>query len=53
LLFQRWSRPALASALKTGILAEHDQSDVKLPEMKLEEAEIAALFAYLDTIQEK
>lgn len=51
--WQRWTRPALATALKTGILAEHDQSDVKLPEMKLEEADIAAFFAYLDAIQEK
>lgn len=51
--WQRWNRPALASALKTGIIVEHDRSGVKLPEMKLEEAEIKALFAYLDTIQEK
>lgn len=51
--WQRWTRPALASALKTGIIVEHDRSGVKLPEMKLEEAEINALFAYLDTIQEK
>jgi mono/diheme cytochrome c family protein len=51
--WQRWTRPALASALKTGIIAEHDQSGVKLPEMKLEENEIGALFAYLDTVQEK
>jgi cytochrome c len=51
--WQRWTRPALFSALKTGIIVEHDQSGVKLPEMKLTEDEIKHLFAYLDTIQEK
>lgn len=51
--WQRWTRPALFGALKTGIIAEHDNSGVRLPEMKLEEAEIKALFAYLDTIQAK
>jgi cytochrome c len=50
--WQRWTRPALFGALKTGIIVEHDRSGVKLPEMKLEEAEITALFTYLDTIQE-
>jgi cytochrome c len=51
--WQRWTRTALASALRTGIIVEHDQSGVRLPEMKLEEAEIRMLFAYLDTIHEK
>ena len=51
--WQRWSRPALFSALKTGIIVQHDQSGVRLPEMKLEDGEIKALFAYLDTVQEK
>lgn len=53
LFWQRWTRPALAGALRTGIIVEHDRSGVKLPEMKLEEQEIKALFAYLDTIQEQ
>jgi cytochrome c len=51
--WQRWTRPALASALKTGIIVQHDESGVKLPEMKLDEEEIKALFAYLDTVQEE
>lgn len=51
--WQRWTKPALAGALRTGIIVQHDNSGVKLPEMKLEDAEIKVLFAYLDTIQEK
>jgi hypothetical protein len=51
--WQRWTKPSLASALKTGIIVQHDNSGVKLPEIKLVDAEIKTLFAYLDTIQEK
>lgn len=51
--WQRWTRPALFSALKTGIIVEHDRSGVNLPEMKLDDYEIKALFTYLDTIQEQ
>lgn len=51
--WQRWTKPSLASALNTGIIVQHDNSGVRLPEMKLVDSEIRTLFAYLDTIQEK
>lgn len=49
-LKQRWSQPALREALKAGITAEHDQSGIKLPIMKLGDQEIDAVFAYLDAL---
>lgn len=43
----RWTRANLAEALRTGILAEHDASGVRL-EMKLSDAEIDDFLNYLD-----
>jgi mono/diheme cytochrome c family protein len=48
---QRWSRAQLRDALRVGILAEHDSSDVRLPPMRLTDREIDALFSYLDSIE--
>ena len=49
-LGQRWRRDQLRQALLTGILAEHDRSDIRLPPMKLSDQETDALLDYLDTI---
>ena len=50
---ERWRREALAQALETGIIAEHDNSGVKLPEMKLNRTQIKALFVYLDWLDQQ
>jgi mono/diheme cytochrome c family protein len=49
-LGRRWRRGQLSDALKAGIIAEHDNSDVRLPPMKLSDGEIAAFLFYLDSI---
>jgi len=49
-LGRRWWRGQLREALRTGIIAEHDRSDVRLPPMKLSDAEIDVFLAYLSTI---
>jgi mono/diheme cytochrome c family protein len=49
-LGRRWRRGQLRDALKAGIIAEHDTSDVRLPPMKLTDPEIDAFFAYLESI---
>jgi mono/diheme cytochrome c family protein len=49
-LGRRWWRGQLREALRTGIIAEHDRSDVRLPPMKLDDAEIDVFLAYLNTI---
>ncbi len=46
----RWTREHLAKALETGIWGENDQTGA-IHEMRLAEAEIADLFAYLDTLK--
>ena len=46
----RWTREHLAKALETGIVGENDQTGA-IHEMRLTEAEIADLFAYLDTMK--
>lgn len=47
---QRWWRGQLRDALRAGILVEHDRADVRVPPMKLNDAEIDALLVYLDRI---
>ncbi|MDZ4870494.1 MAG: c-type cytochrome [Alphaproteobacteria bacterium] len=49
-LGRRWWRGQLRDALRTGIIAEHDRADVRLPLMKLSDAEIDVFLAYLKTI---
>jgi cytochrome c len=49
-LGRRWWRGQLRDALRTGILVEHDRSDVRLPPMKLRDGEIDVFLAYLKTI---
>lgn len=49
-LGRRWWRGQLRDALRTGIIVEHDRSDVRLPPMKLNDAEIDVFLAYLNTI---
>ncbi|MEQ1867367.1 MAG: cytochrome c [Micropepsaceae bacterium] len=49
-LGQRWRRDQLRDALITGIVVEHDKADTRVPMMKLNDAEIDALFSYLDSI---
>jgi mono/diheme cytochrome c family protein len=49
-LGRRWRRSQLRDALKTGIIAEHDQAEARLPPMKLSEPEIDAFLVYLDSI---
>jgi cytochrome c len=49
-LGRRWSQGQLRDALKTGIVVEHDKSDVRLPPMKLNDADIEAFLKYLDSI---
>lgn len=49
-LGRRWWRGQLRDALRTGIIAEHDRSDVRLAPMKLSDAEIDVFLAYLNTI---
>lgn len=49
-LGRRWRRGQLRDALRTGIIVEHDRSDVRLPPMKLSDAEIDVFLAYLNTI---
>ncbi len=49
-LGQRWRRGQLRDALKTGIIVEHDKADARVPPMKLNDAEIDALLAFLDLI---
>jgi cytochrome c len=46
----RWSRDQLTAALRTGIIAEHDRSGVRL-EMKLNDAEIADFIEFLKSIE--
>jgi mono/diheme cytochrome c family protein len=50
-LSERWTRPALRDALRAGILAQHEQSQLPSLEMKLTDSEIDALFAFLDTLK--
>ena len=45
----RWTRENLTQALRTGILAEHDNSGVRF-EMRMSDQEIADFFDYLDSI---
>ncbi|MCE9522606.1 MAG: cytochrome c [Alphaproteobacteria bacterium] len=52
-LGQRWWRGQLRDALKTGIIVEHDTAEARVPPMKLNDAEIDALLAYLDSIATK
>lgn len=52
-LGHRWRRGQLRDALKTGIIVEHDKSGVRLPQMKLDDADIDAFLAYLETIATK
>jgi cytochrome c len=52
-LGRRWWAGQLRDALRTGIIVEHDKSDVRLPQMKLNDAEIDAFLAYLDSIATK
>lgn len=47
---QRWWRGQLRDALRAGILVEHDRADVRIPPMKLNDAEIDLLLGYLDRI---
>lgn len=49
-LGRRWWRGQLRDALRTGIIAEHDRAEVRLPPMKLNDAEIDVFLAYLNTI---
>jgi hypothetical protein len=49
-LGQRWNRGQLRDALRSGILAEHDTSGVRL-EMKLSDAEIDQLLDFLKSIE--
>ena len=49
-LGRRWWRAQLADALRAGILVEHDNASVRVPPMKLNDAEIEALLNYLDSI---
>lgn len=49
-LGQRWRRAQLREALLTGIIAEHDAADIRLPPMRLSADETEALLDYLDTI---
>jgi len=50
---RRWWRGQLRDALKTGIIVEHDTAEARVPPMKLSDAEIDALLAYLDSIATK
>jgi mono/diheme cytochrome c family protein len=50
---RRWRQGQLRDALRTGIIVEHDKADVRVPPMKLNDAEIDALFVYLDSIATK
>jgi mono/diheme cytochrome c family protein len=52
-LGRRWWRGQLRDALKTGIIVEHDKADARVPPMKLNDAEIDALLAYLESIATK
>ena len=47
---RRWNRDQLRDALRSGILAEHDTSGVRL-EMKLTDAEIDGLLEFLKSIE--
>lgn len=47
---QRWWRGQLRDALRAGIMVEHDRADVRIPPMKLNDAEIDLLLGYLDRI---
>ena len=49
-LGQRWRRDQLRDALHTGIIVEHDKADARVPMMKLNDADIDALFTFLDSI---
>lgn len=49
-LGQRWTRPQLRDALRSGIIAEHDSSGIRL-EMKLTDKEIDDFFDYLKSIE--
>ena len=49
-LGQRWRRDQLHEALIAGIIAEHDQADVRIPPMKLTPSEASAFLDYLDSI---
>jgi mono/diheme cytochrome c family protein len=50
---RRWSRGQLRDALRTGIIVEHDNADVRVPPMKLTDPEIDVLLDYLDSIATK
>lgn len=52
-LGRRWWRGQLRDALKTGIIAEHDKAEARVPPMKLNDAEIDAFLLYLDSIATK
>lgn len=49
-LGQRWRRDQLRQALQTGIIAEHDKAEIRLPPMKLSASEADEFLGYLDTI---
>lgn len=49
----RWWKGQLREALRTGIIVEHDQADVRIAPMKLTDAEIDVFLAYLNTIATK
>jgi mono/diheme cytochrome c family protein len=49
-LGERWTRDQLTQALRTGIVAEHDRSGVRL-EMKLNDREIVDLLDFLRSIE--
>ena len=49
-LGERWTRAQLRDALRSGIIAEHDRSGVRL-EMKLTDKEIDDFFDYLKSIE--
>jgi mono/diheme cytochrome c family protein len=46
----RWTRDQLRTALRIGIIAEHDEAEPRVPPMKLTDPEIDALLAYLSSI---
>lgn len=52
-LGRRWGQGQLRDALRTGIIVEHDKSDVRLPPMKLNDADIEAFLTYLESIATK
>jgi mono/diheme cytochrome c family protein len=52
-LGQRWTHDQLSTALRGGIIAEHDRVETRLPPMKLTDGQIEAFHAYLKSIATK